>query len=416
MSRWKGIVTKWKKKNYDSDSTGYCSSSDIIATSPRPPLTDSQFILRRNSLLRVNSIDSSGPTYISLDTGTCPSVSYSLSSSSTSLNTSASSTGFRSRTSGHESSTLTCGTDDETTLRSLSCNSNKTPTLLSYDYCTSLRTLPRAQKECKKEKIQKNDDRQYVQYETDELSGNYSDDEAEIETLDGKSESESGSRCCYMSPIYNYSPPKHFSPTRSIDVLSYRTTPPPQNYSDYNFNDQIETELGVLFDSLEVDQNEDSLALTENSTLLRRKKLQIRETTTKIYYPHEEQRAHTLDPKRLKKEQKQRKSMLSGTTSLPRPILKKGPTPFVCHIYEEIEGDYLDPMPGDIRPDVPPRPYAQPINVFPPCSTFQPRVNRFPSMRKRKKIPSLHKSNSFATFLRKRLKLSVPQSFNVKTL
>ncbi|PAV62334.1 hypothetical protein WR25_16727 [Diploscapter pachys] len=383
-------------RNYDSDSTGYCSSSDIIATSPRPPLTDSQFILRRNSLLRVNSIDSSGPTYISvwaqfdkfqktlLDTGTCPSVSYSLSSSSTSLNTSASSTGFRSRTSGHESSTLTCGTDDEATLRSLSCNSNKTPTLLSYDYCTSLRTLPRAQKECKKEKIQKNNDRQYVQYETDELSGNYSDDEAEIET--------------------------------SIDVLSYMATPPPQNHSDYNFNDQIETELGVLFDSLEVDQNEDSLALTENSTLLRRKKLQIRETTTKIYYPHEEQRAHTLDPKRLKKEQKRRKSMLPETNSLPRPILKKGPTPFVCHIYEEIEGDYLDPMPGDIRPDVPPRPYAQPINVFPPCSTFQPRVNRFPSMRKRKKIPSLHKSSSFATFLRKRLKLSVPQSFNVKTL
>ena len=53
-------------RNYDSDSTGYCSSSDIIATSPRPPLTDSQFILRRNSLLRVNSIDSSGPTYISV--------------------------------------------------------------------------------------------------------------------------------------------------------------------------------------------------------------------------------------------------------------------------------------------------------------------------------------------------------------
>ena len=130
-----------------------------------------------------------------------------------------------------------------------------------------------------------------------------------------------------------------------------------------------------------------SLALTENSTLLRRKKLKIRETTTKIYYPHEDQRAHTLDSKRLKKEQKQRKSMLSETNSLPRysnfffdlanmlivefckrsifdfcknglifkhfrPILKKGPTPFVCHIYEEIEGDYLDPMPGDIRPDV----------------------------------------------------------------
>ena len=60
------------------------------------------------------------------------------------------------------------------------------------------------------------DDRQYVQYETDELSGNYSDDEAEIETLDGRSESELGSRCCYMSPIYNYAPPKHFSPTRSV--------------------------------------------------------------------------------------------------------------------------------------------------------------------------------------------------------
>ncbi|WKY07646.1 hypothetical protein Q1695_007253 [Nippostrongylus brasiliensis] len=67
----------------------------------------------------------------------------------------------------------------------------------------------------------------------------------------------------------------------------------------------------------------------------------------------------------------------SCSRNVPRSILKKEPSLWHSHLYEEVEGDHLAPLPDDVRPQPPCRPLIQPIRLFPPCNEFQPRrLNR----------------------------------------
>uniref|UniRef100_A0A1I7U4H9 Expressed conserved protein n=1 Tax=Caenorhabditis tropicalis TaxID=1561998 RepID=A0A1I7U4H9_9PELO len=302
----------WRKKSYygDSDSTGYCSSSDVSKA-----LSDSQFILRPNTAL-LSSSYSNGTNYYALDY----------------------TEGSRKKDKG----TITSRTS---TISSTTFQSQNPPEEPEDDEASTIRA---------------NSVRQVPMLQ--ELTSiKHLMSEASEDTLD---EMESDDDV-------------------TLDVIPDRRDHRNSSFRSFPFSYELmESEMDRMFDMMQVDDQIPSTSHSSRSTDSNRKKrFMIREPTSTIYY-HEE----ATPPPR---------PSLMRTESVPRSILKNSSS---FAIYEEIYGDHLTPPPIDIRPQLPDRPIMA-FQQFPPCTTFQPRL---PSVRRRKKMPSLHHSTSFASYFRRR--------------
>ncbi|EFO98734.1 hypothetical protein CRE_26819 [Caenorhabditis remanei] len=343
----------WRKKTYygDSDSTGYCSSSDVSKA-----LSDSQFILRPNTAL-LSSSYSNGTNYYALDYTESSRRQKDKGSTITSRSSTISSTTFKS----HSMNTTAADGDDEggdveddeaSTIRA-----NSVRQVPMMPKLTSLKHLM-TESSCSSEELPQHEEIEDDVATLEEVSMEYDDDEEDDDiTLD--------------IPVAR----------REYRNSSFRSFP---------FSYQLmESEMDRLFDMMQVDEQIPSTSSSNSNDSRLKKRLLIREQpTSKIYY-HDISTSEATPPPR---------PTLTRTESVPRSILKNS-TSFA--IYEEIYGDHLTPPPTDIRPQLPDRPILMAFQQFPPCTTFQPR-QRLPSVRRRKKMPSLHHSTSFASYFRRR--------------
>ncbi|CAP37469.2 Protein CBG20464 [Caenorhabditis briggsae] len=335
----------WRKKTYygDSDSTGYCSSSDVSKA-----LSDSQFILRPNTAL-LSSSYSNGTNYYALTYTDNSRRPKDKGSTITSRSSTISSTTFKS----HSLNTSADGDDEDDEDEASTIRANSVKQVPMMPKLTSLKHL---MTESSSEELPP----QHEEMEDDvatleEVSMEYDDDEDDDVTLD-------------------------IPPRREYRNSSFRSFP---------FSYQLmESEMDRLFDMMQVDEQIPSTSHSSNSNDSRKKRLLIREPTSTIYY-HDVSSSEAPPPR----------PFLQRTESVPRSILKNSSS---FAIYEEIYGDHLTPPPIDIRPQLPERPIMA-FQQFPPCNTFQPRLpQRMPSVRRRKKMPSLHHSTSFASYFRRR--------------
>ncbi|XGW26125.1 hypothetical protein V3C99_007048 [Haemonchus contortus] len=315
----KSVFHRKTSRNYDSDSTGYGSSSDTSS-----PLTGSQFILRPVTVLSSYS-NHSACEKLNIDdyaASSCDSSSWS--SRTTSENV-------------RHANVIDCIDDDD-------CGSKRTQSLLN------------------------------------------------IKSLKCSTTSKLAA-CKSVFSSLTIRPKKPRTPlfhTNIVDELS--------NTEDFlDFNESIssrdeneDVSIDDLFNALKM-QEESFPPPNSNSSLsstIRRKQIVIKEPddSSKIYFDYRS---------------KKRKPMpFRSDTNTPRSILKKVPSLCHTHLYEEVEGDHLSPLPDDVRPQPPRRPQIQPIRLFPPCSEFQPRrLNRFPPVKRRQKLPSLHHTDSQSCLL-----------------
>ncbi|CAD6191983.1 unnamed protein product [Caenorhabditis auriculariae] len=349
---------KWKRKSYDSDSTGYCSSSDVSR-----PLSDSQFILRPSTVMS-NSY-SLANSYYNLEYAEFKSTSLPMKTDTVSSRTSRKSTVSSQAYNGDHSS---MGEDDEDDVSTLRPTSSQTQTVPLMPQLTSIKHFM-AQEEL----------RRAIPRTTPEL------DEMPTISLATTTPGEDDDIDCDISASTSVSTAAmpDYSEDETVDVVSKS----PSYTIRFPFDEFEEEDMAELFDQLEFDDQQPSTS----SANFRQKKLLIKEPSSKIYYD-EEENSEAQPP------------LMNRPESAPRPrsILKKGPS-FAGHIYEEIEGDHLTPIPEDIRPELPVRPFLQPLRFFPPCNFFQPR-QRYPSIRRRKKMPSLHHSQSLASYFSKKRK------------
>eukprot|EP00081_Caenorhabditis_elegans_P013111 NP_492027.1 Uncharacterized protein CELE_K07G5.4 [Caenorhabditis elegans] len=315
----------WRKKNYygDSDSTGYCSSSDVSKA-----LSDSQFILRPNTAL-LSSSYSNGTNYYALDC-TERSRLKEKGGTVTSRTSTVSSTTFKSHSMSTAADCDYEGEDESTTIRA-----NSVRQVPMMPKLTSIKHL---MTESSSEELPQHDEMEDDVATLEEVSMEYDDEDDDDVTLD-------------------------IVPRREYRNSSFRSFP---------FSYQLmESEMDRLFDMMQVDE-------------------QIPKPTSTIYYHDISSSEASPPPPR---------PSITRTESVPRSILKNSSS---FAIYEEIYGDHLTPPPIDIRPQLPVRPIMA-FQQFPPCTTFQPRlIQRLPSVRRRKKMPSLHHSTSFASYFRKR--------------
>ncbi|CAI2311160.1 unnamed protein product [Caenorhabditis sp. 36 PRJEB53466] len=328
----------------DSDSTGYCSSSDVSKA-----LSDSQFILRPNTAL-LSSSYSNCTNYYALDYSDNPRTK-DKGSTVTSRSSTISSTTFKS----HSMTTAADGDDerdggDDDEASTIRANSVRHVPMMPK--LTSIKHL--MTESSSSEELPQHEEVEDDVATLEEVSMSYDDDEV---TLD-------------------------IPPRREFRNSSFRSFP---------FSYQLmESEMDRLFDMMQVDEQVPSTSNSSNSACSRRKRLLIREPTSTIYY-HDISCSEASPPPP--------RPSLTRTESVPRSILKNSSS---FAIYEEIYGDHLTPPPMDIRPQLPDRPIMA-FQQFPPCTAFQPRLpQRLPSVRRRKKMPSLHHSTSFASYFRKK--------------
>ncbi|CAJ0604035.1 unnamed protein product [Cylicocyclus nassatus] len=299
-------VFQRRDRNYNSDSSGYYSSSDISSA-----LSGSQFILRPAT---VQSAWSKEPLYHTLEYDHYPISSNYTSPSSTSLSLS-------------ENDTF--GEDDESTLRP---RSNLT-----------LRSLkPSAQSKI-----------------------------AACKTVFSSLAVRTRRR---RPSVLNFDSPEE--PQNIEDFLDFE-----EKASEKARNDEVSIE--ELFNALRM---QDDFLPTKDGTAsvastIRRKQISIKEPddSSKIYFNYHTKKRLPLP--------------FIKRSSKPRSILKKEPSLSFTHLYEEIDGDHLSPLPDDVRPVVPTRPDVQPMRIFPPCNDFQPRKMekcRSSTLKRRQKIPTLH--------------------------
>ncbi|KAK6751943.1 hypothetical protein RB195_003388 [Necator americanus] len=319
-------VFRKKNRNYDSDSTGYWSSSDVSS-----PLSGSQFILRPATVQ--STFNTKQSFYHTLEDEHYPMSSRYASPSSSSLSTSE-----------HDC----VEEDDESTLRPQSVStirSLKTTTTLKITACkTAFSSLA-------------------------------------IRTR---------------------------KPRPSLIDLSRSEAP--QNTEDFlNFDegssmkDQNDVSIDDLFNAIKLQEDHISTEESISAAIatMPRKQIVIKEPddSSKIYFDYRSKKRLPLP-------------FRTCNSTPPRPILKKEPSLSFIHLYEEIDGDHLSPLPDDVRPKIPNRPLVQPMRLFPPCNEFQPRkINRCRtnSIRKRQKMPSFHHkepepvTSSWSCRLRKKL-------------
>ncbi|EGT50205.1 hypothetical protein CAEBREN_12208 [Caenorhabditis brenneri] len=345
----------WRKKTYygDSDSTGYCSSSDVSKA-----LSDSQFILRPNTAL-LSSSYSNGTNYYALDY-TENSRKRDKGSTITSRSSTISSTTFKSHSMNLPADDEGSGELEDDEASTIRANSVRQvpmmPKLTSIKHLMTTSSDASSSSEVLQEEIE-DDTATLEEVSTME----YSDEDDDI----------------------------------TLDIVPRRKEYRNSSFRSFPFSYQLmESEMDRLFDMMQVDEQLPSTSSTSNhsgSCSNRKKRLLIREPTSTIYY-HDISSSEAPPPPP--------RPSLARTESVPRSILKNNTSSFA--IYEEIYGDHLTPPPTDIRPQLPDRPIMA-FQQFPPCTTFQPRLpQRLPSVRRRKKMPSLHHSTSFASYFRRK--------------
>ncbi|CAB3407372.1 unnamed protein product [Caenorhabditis bovis] len=176
-------------------------------------------------------------------------------------------------------------------------------------------------------------------------------------------------------------PPLPCGQNREFKNSTFRSFP-----FSYRIND---SEMGELFARLGMDEPSTSSSVDQTTV---RKRLHIKEPDFKIYY-HDE----SFFSSPSSSNSPPPKPVLSRAESAPRSILKNCSS---FPVYEEIYGDHLSPPPVDIRPKLPDRP---PTVLSPTTTTTTSRyAHRLPSIRRKKKLPSLHHSTSFASYFRRR--------------
>ncbi|KAK6015097.1 hypothetical protein OSTOST_19485 [Ostertagia ostertagi] len=179
------------------------------------------------------------------------------------------------------------------------------------------------------------------------------------------------------TPLFHFNPLDELSNTEDFLDFDENTSSKDEN-EDFSIED--------LFNDLKMHEEAFPTAKSISSlpSTIRRKQIVIKEPddSSKIYFDYRSKKRKPLP-------------FRSGSCT-PRSILKKEPSLCHTHLYEEVEGDHLSPLPDD----PPSRPQIQPMRLFPPCNEFQPRrISRLPPVKRRQKLPSLHHTDSRSCLL-----------------